>query len=109
MAVRVSARRQPLASSYRFAAAVCEQQVGHLEAREMHAERIDPDVVGQFGIARGDVIRETVREAVLREDPERAGEPLELRADPSALGPEAAFAACLALSQTPRHTLLDVA
>ncbi|KGX16058.1 iS6 family ISRH1-like transposase [Burkholderia pseudomallei] len=38
-----------------------------------------------------------------------SGFPRELRADPPALRPEAASAACFALSQTPRRTLLDVA
>ncbi len=38
-----------------------------------------------------------------------SGVPRELRADPPALRPEAASAACLALSQTPCRTLLDVA
>ncbi len=59
-----------------FAAGVHEQQVRDLDAREMHAERIDPEMVGQLGIARGDVPGQAQRETVPREQAERAGQAL---------------------------------
>lgn len=59
-----------------FAARVDEQQVRHADLREMHAERIHPEMIGQLRIARGDVAREPGREAEAREQPERGREPL---------------------------------
>lgn len=59
-----------------FAAGIHEQQVGHLDLREMHAERVHPEVIGQLRIARGDVAGEARRETEAREQAERGREPL---------------------------------
>ena len=42
----------------------------------MHAERVDPEVVGQLGVAGGDVPGDALVEAERAEQPERGGQPL---------------------------------
>ena len=43
---------------------------------EVHAERVDPEVVGPLGVAGGDVAGHALVEAEPPEDPERRGEAL---------------------------------
>lgn len=47
---------------------VDEHQVGHRDAAEVHAQRVDPEVVRENGVARADVARDTGVEAMHRED-----------------------------------------
>jgi hypothetical protein len=42
---------------------------------KVHAERVDPEVIGPFGVAGGDVARDPFIEAELREQAEGPGEP----------------------------------
>jgi hypothetical protein len=53
-----------------------QHQVRDLDPREVHAERIDPEVVGQFRIAGGDVAGPAHVEAVAAEQAIRRGQPL---------------------------------
>ena len=53
-----------------------EQQVAHPDVPEMHAERVDPEMVGQLGIACGDVPGDSLVEAEAAEKPERGREVL---------------------------------
>jgi hypothetical protein len=53
-----------------------QQQVADADVPEVHAERVHPEVVGQFGVAGGDVARHALVEAELAEQPKRRGEPL---------------------------------
>ncbi len=48
-----------------------QQQVADADVTEVHAERIDPEVVGQLGIARGDVARDALVEPEAAEQTER--------------------------------------
>ena len=48
-----------------------QQQVAHPDVPEVHAERIDPEVIGQLRIACGDVARDALVEAEAAEQAER--------------------------------------
>ena len=58
------------------ALAVNPDQVAGPDLRKMHAEGIDPERVGEFRIARGDVACDSLAEAERGEDAETAGEAL---------------------------------
>ena len=51
-------------------------QVRHPDLAEVHAERIDPEGIGELRVARGDVAGNSLAEAEGGEDPEPAGQPL---------------------------------
>src|SRR5882757_10243198 len=53
-----------------------QQQVADADVPEVHAERVHPEVVGQLGIARGDVPGDALVEAETTKEPERGGEVL---------------------------------
>jgi hypothetical protein len=53
-----------------------QHQVRDLDAAEVHAERIDPEVIGQLGIAGGDVTRAAHVEAVAAEQAVGSGQAL---------------------------------
>ena len=53
-----------------------EQQVADPDVAEVHAERIDPEVVGQLGVAGGDVAGHALVEAESAEESEGRGEVL---------------------------------
>ena len=53
-----------------------QDQVGDADVAEAHAEGIDPEVVGQLGIASRDVAGDALGEAEAAEQPQRAGQPL---------------------------------
>ena len=55
---------------------VDHDQVRHTDMREVHAERIDPEVVCQLGIADRDVAGDAFHKAKLREQAECGGEAL---------------------------------
>ena len=59
-----------------LAPVVHEQEVLHPDLLEVHAERVDPEVVEQLGVAGGDVAGRALVEAEVPEQPERGGEPL---------------------------------
>jgi hypothetical protein len=53
-----------------------EQQVRHADAPEVPAERIDPEMIRPFGVARGDMPGKPLCKAISREKTKRAGEAL---------------------------------
>ena len=53
-----------------------QQQVADPNVAEVHAERVHPEVVGEFRVACGDVPGHALVEAELAEQPERRGEVL---------------------------------
>ena len=55
---------------------VDQQEVGHLDVPEVHGERVDPEVVGQLGVAGRDVAGHALVEAELGEQPEAGRQPL---------------------------------
>jgi hypothetical protein len=55
---------------------VDKQQIRHPDVTEVHAKRVDPEVVGQLGIARRDVARNPFIEPKPAEEPEPGGEAL---------------------------------
>jgi hypothetical protein len=55
---------------------VHEHEVLDADLLEAHAEGVDPEVIGQLGIANGDVPRHAFVEAELSEQPEPRGKPL---------------------------------
>ena len=59
-----------------LAVVVHEDEVGHADLPEVHAERVHPEVIGALGIAGGDVAGHAFVEAEAREQPEGAGEAL---------------------------------
>ena len=59
-----------------FALRVHQDQVGHPDVPEMHAERIHPEMVRPLRVARRDVPRHTLVKTEFRKQPERSGEPL---------------------------------
>src|ERR1700730_18321544 len=59
-----------------FALGVDQHQVGHPNLTEVHAERIDPEMVWLLAIARRDVPRDAFVESEFREESERSGETL---------------------------------
>src|SRR3954466_12024403 len=58
------------------AVVVDQDQIRDADLREVHAERVDPEVVQPLGVAGGDVPRTALVEAAAREEPERGREPL---------------------------------
>ena len=54
-----------------LALVVDEEQVGHPDVAEVHAERVDPEVVEQLGVAGGDVAGDALVEPELAEQAER--------------------------------------
>ena len=48
-----------------------QQQVADADVAEVHAERVDPEVVGQLGVACGDVAGDALVEAEAAEQTER--------------------------------------
>jgi hypothetical protein len=59
-----------------LAALVDEQQILHGDVLEVHAQRIDPEVIESLRVARGDVTRNAFVESELSEQSERGGEAL---------------------------------
>lgn len=55
---------------------VHEQQVLHPDLLEVHAQRVDPEVVEQLGVPGGDVTGHALVETEVPEQAERGGEPL---------------------------------
>ena len=53
---------------------VDQDQIRSADVSEVEPERIDPEALGLFGVARGDVARDAFIEAVAREQAERRGE-----------------------------------
>ena len=53
---------------------VDEDQVADAHVAEAHAERVDPEAVGELGVAHGDVPGDALAEAEPAEDAQRAGE-----------------------------------
>ena len=47
-----------------FPVLIDQQQIGNLDQAEMHAERVDPEMIGLFRIAGRDVSGHTLIEAV---------------------------------------------
>ena len=58
------------------AAVIHAEQVGHLDMAEMHAERIDPESVGELGITRRDVTGHALVKTKARKQPELRGQHL---------------------------------
>ena len=56
------------------AVVIDQQQVADPYVAEAHPERVDPEVVGEFGIPDGDVTGHTFAEPDPSEDPQRAGQ-----------------------------------
>ena len=74
---------RPLAPWWRRAAAIVidavvvdEEEVGDPDVAEVHAEGVDPEVVGELGVAGGDVAGHTFVEAALGEHAEGGGQAL---------------------------------
>ena len=55
---------------------VHEEQVGHADVAEAHAERVHPEVVEPLGVTGGDVPGDALLEAELAEEPEPGGQAL---------------------------------
>src|SRR4051812_21199220 len=53
-----------------------EDQIRHPDVTEVHAEGVDPEMVGTLGVAGGDMTRDALVEPELGEEPETGGEPL---------------------------------
>ena len=53
---------------------VDEQQVRDADMAEIHAERVDPEMVGPFRVAHGDVAGGAMVEAVMGEEAQAGGE-----------------------------------
>ena len=53
-----------------LALVVDQEQVAHPDLLEAHAERVHPEVVGQLGVAGGDVAGDALVEAEVAEEPE---------------------------------------
>ena len=68
-----------------LALVVDQDQVGHPDVAEVHAEGVDPEVVGPLGITGGDVPGHPFVEAELGEQPERGRQPL-LAVEPLLVG-----------------------
>ena len=74
---RVDHERGPvdrLAAVDDVAVVVDEDQVADAHVAEAEAERVDPEVVGELGVAHGDVAGDALAEAEAAEDAQRAGE-----------------------------------
>ena len=56
------------------AVVVDQDQVADLDVAEAHAERVDPEVVGELGVAHRDVAGDALAEADAAEDAQRAGQ-----------------------------------
>src|ERR1700737_4517435 len=67
---------QRMFAFHNFALGVDQHQVGDPNLTEVHAERIDPEMVWLLGIARRDVPRDAFVEAEFRKKAERSGETL---------------------------------
>ena len=79
MDVRVDRERGPVhrvAALDDLAVMVATDQVGDADLAEMHAERVDPEGIGELRIARGDMACHALVETELREQPERGGQTL---------------------------------
>jgi hypothetical protein len=59
-----------------FAAFVDENEVGDADVSEMHAEGVDPEAIGMFGVACGDVAGDAFAETEFGEEAEGGGETL---------------------------------
>jgi len=59
-----------------LAVVVHQDEVADPDVRERHRERVDPEVVGELGVARRDVAGDALLEAELGEQPEPRGEAL---------------------------------
>ena len=59
-----------------LALVVDQQEVLDLNLTEVHAERVDPEGVGQLGVAGGDVAGRALAEAELAEQAEGGGQAL---------------------------------
>ena len=59
-----------------LAPVVHEDEVGHPDVAEVHAERVDPEVVEVLGVAGGDVAGDALVEPEAGEEPERGGQAL---------------------------------
>ena len=57
-----------------LAVVVDEEEVGHADHAEVPAERVDPEVVEQLRVTRGDVARRALVVAELGPEPERRGQ-----------------------------------
>ena len=59
-----------------LALVVHEDEVGHPDVAEVHAERVDPEVVGELGVPGGDVAGHALVEPEAGEEPERGRQAL---------------------------------
>ena len=74
---RVDHERRPvhrLAAVDDVAVVVDEDEVADAHVPEAETERVDPEVVGELGVAHGDVAGDALAEAEAAEDAQRAGE-----------------------------------
>ena len=59
-----------------FAPVIHQNKVGGADLAEVHAEGVDPEMVGTFGIAGGDVAGDAFIESKTREQAEGSGQAL---------------------------------